>query len=189
MAAGHGRVAGQEEKNLLSEIGILEARLAQLTRADNARRVECETRLSAARVRLLQLREHRQTQEPGEFDATAPSLHASWRGPSCRQVFPRLAPTSASNGGASQSGDSVMGSHTSRDAGVRACTRDLLRNGIDLSELHGRRLRALLREHLDYFQLMVGGEPRVGELAALFRGETSHRGGGPNGRAHHGRRR
>ena len=61
-----------------------------------------------------------------------------------------------------------MGSETNRAAGVRACTTDLLRNGIDVSRMHGRHLRALLREHLDYFQLMVGGEPDVGELAALF---------------------
>jgi hypothetical protein len=78
-----------------------------------------------------------------------------------------------------------MGRHTNRTAGVRACTRDLLRNGIDVSRLHGRRLRALLREHLDYFQLMVGGEPGVGELAALFDGA----GRAKRGPHHAGRRR
>jgi hypothetical protein len=65
MAPGYSRAADQEEKNLLSEIGILEARLAQLTRADGVRRDECEARLGAARLRLQELRRHRQTQDPG----------------------------------------------------------------------------------------------------------------------------
>ena len=50
---------------------------------------------------------------------------------------------------------------------MRQCELDLKRNGIDLAETGGRRLRLLVRQHLDYFQLMLGYDAAASEVVAL----------------------
>ena len=58
---------------------------------------------------------------------------------------------------------------SNRAARVRACRLDLSRNGIDMDALPVRQLREFVRKHLDYFQLMIGGEPGVYKVVAWLR--------------------
>ena len=56
-----------------------------------------------------------------------------------------------------------------RLARIRACCADLLNNGIDLSTLDPPRLHALVREHLGYFQAMLGDDSSERDVVALLR--------------------
>jgi hypothetical protein len=59
-----------------------------------------------------------------------------------------------------------------RRAAIRACAADLRASGVDLSPW---RLGAVVREHLDYFQLMIGGcgvECPSRQVLAMLRAES-----------------
>jgi hypothetical protein len=69
---------------------------------------------------------------------------------------------------------------------IHACVIDLRNNGIDLSGADTRRIRQVVHQHLDYFQMMLGGEPGVREVVALIERDT--RCGVPRDPGHFGRR-
>ena len=50
---------------------------------------------------------------------------------------------------------------------MRQCQADLAENGIDLVGTGERTMRLLARQHLDYFQLMLGYDARLREVVAL----------------------
>ena len=55
---------------------------------------------------------------------------------------------------------------------IHDCVVDLRNNGIDLSAADPRRIREVVRQHLDYFQMMLGGEPAAGEVISLIERDT-----------------
>lgn len=52
---------------------------------------------------------------------------------------------------------------------IATCIADLSENGINLSAADDRRLRQVVREHLEYFQLMLGYDSDAGEVLRLIR--------------------
>ena len=52
---------------------------------------------------------------------------------------------------------------------IRMCVSDLRTNGIDLTNADDRRVSQVVREHLDYFQLMLGYESDVADVIALVK--------------------
>lgn len=71
---------------------------------------------------------------------------------------------------------------------IHACVVDLRNNGIDLSRADTRRIQQVVHQHLDYFQMMLGGEPGEREVVALIErdtrpgalGDAGRRGVGPD---------
>jgi hypothetical protein len=57
-------------------------------------------------------------------------------------------------------------------ARVRTCVLDLRQNGIDLNAADDRIIREVVREYLDYFQLMLGADPNVRQVYCLIKRET-----------------
>lgn len=55
---------------------------------------------------------------------------------------------------------------------IRACVADLQDNGIDLSHAHHAECVAFVRQHLDYFQLMIGTECAASEIVGLLEEEA-----------------
>lgn len=68
---------------------------------------------------------------------------------------------------------------THRIARMTACRVDLLTSGIDLSGMVGTTLTGFIREHLEYFQSMLGDDSPASRVLALVRHERrlSERGG------------
>ena len=52
---------------------------------------------------------------------------------------------------------------------ISACVNDLSSNGIELQNASDGRLREVVREHLDYFQLMLGYDSDAGEVLELLK--------------------
>lgn len=52
---------------------------------------------------------------------------------------------------------------------IRACVSDLSQNGIDIEQADDRRLDRVVREHIDYFQLMLGYDTDPSEVLDLLR--------------------
>ena len=52
---------------------------------------------------------------------------------------------------------------------IRACVCDLSDNGIDLEHADDRGLDRVVREHIDYFQLMLGYDSDPGEVLDLIK--------------------
>ena len=74
----------------------------------------------------------------------------------------------------------------SRLAGIRSCVTDLSANGIDVAAADDRSVRRVVREHLDYFQLMLGYEPAADDIVELINRVRREKGGGDgNGRDAH----
>ena len=59
------------------------------------------------------------------------------------------------------------------DRRIRRCVSDLRSNGIDLTHADDRHVRQVVREHLDYFQLMLGYESDVSDVVALVKARRS----------------
>lgn len=55
---------------------------------------------------------------------------------------------------------------------IRACVADLHDNGIDLSHARHAECVAFVRQHLDYFQLMIGSECAASEIVGLLEEES-----------------
>ena len=49
------------------------------------------------------------------------------------------------------------------------CISDLSQNGIDLASADGRKRARLVREHLEYFQMMLGYDSDASEVLELLR--------------------
>ena len=56
------------------------------------------------------------------------------------------------------------------------CEADLAANGIELTSARGGAMRLLVRQHLDYFQLMLGYDAGPREIMALAKRLKSPRG-------------
>lgn len=52
---------------------------------------------------------------------------------------------------------------------IATCIADLSDNGIQLADADDRRLKQVVREHLEYFQLMLGYDSDVAEVIALLK--------------------
>jgi len=55
---------------------------------------------------------------------------------------------------------------------IHECVVDLRNNGIDLRNADADQIRRVVRQHLDYFQMMLGGEPGEREVVALLQNEA-----------------
>jgi len=58
---------------------------------------------------------------------------------------------------------------------IHECVVDLRNNGIDLRNADADLIRRVVHQHLDYFQLMLGGEPAEREVVAMIESETRRR--------------
>ena len=56
---------------------------------------------------------------------------------------------------------------------IRSCVADLMANGIDLAAADAARVKEVVHEYLDYFQMMLGYEPGEREVISLIRHETA----------------
>ena len=65
---------------------------------------------------------------------------------------------------------------------IRSCVEDLRVNGIDLAGADVPRIEQVVRQHLDYFQLMLGYEPGEQEVVSLICRDVQPAGGD---RRHH----
>lgn len=52
---------------------------------------------------------------------------------------------------------------------IRTCVADLSENGIDLDRADDRLLGQLVREHIEYFQLMLGYDSDASEVLELIK--------------------
>lgn len=52
---------------------------------------------------------------------------------------------------------------------IATCIADLSDNGINLSAANDHRLRQVVREHIEYFQLMLGYDSDAGEVLRLLK--------------------
>lgn len=52
---------------------------------------------------------------------------------------------------------------------IGMCLDDLSHNGIDLMEADDRRIRQVVREYLEYFQLMLGYDSDAAEVLELIK--------------------
>jgi hypothetical protein len=52
---------------------------------------------------------------------------------------------------------------------IASCIADLSDNGINLTAADDRQLRQVVREHLEYFQLMLGFDSDAGEVLDLLK--------------------
>jgi hypothetical protein len=55
---------------------------------------------------------------------------------------------------------------------IHECVVDLRNNGIDLRGAGRDAIRRLVKQHLDYFELMLGGEAAEGEVIAMLEQEA-----------------
>jgi hypothetical protein len=71
----------------------------------------------------------------------------------------------------------MIRSQGARERCIRSCVSDLRNNGIDLTAATERRVRQVVREHIDYFQLMLGYDSNPAEIIELVqaRGRTAPR--------------
>ena len=69
----------------------------------------------------------------------------------------------------------MIPSHSARQRCILACVSDLQSHGIDLTRADARRLRQVVREHLDYFQLMLGYDSDPAEVIELVRSRQKPR--------------
>lgn len=64
----------------------------------------------------------------------------------------------------------MMPTLKSRRSRIDSCISDLTENGIDVrAPDNRRRLGAFVREHLDYFQLMLGYDSNAAEVLQLLK--------------------
>ena len=66
----------------------------------------------------------------------------------------------------------MLTSHRLRLGMIHECVVDLRNNGIDLRNADADQIRRLVHQHLDYFQMMLGGEPGEMEVIAMLECET-----------------
>jgi len=52
---------------------------------------------------------------------------------------------------------------------ISFCIADLGDNGISLTQIHDRKLQKLVRQYVDYFQLMLGYDSDAEEIIALLK--------------------
>jgi hypothetical protein len=69
----------------------------------------------------------------------------------------------------------MMTSQRLRLGMIHECVVDLRNNGIDLRSADSAAVRRVVHQHLDYFQMMLGGEPGEREVIALIESETRRR--------------
>ena len=65
----------------------------------------------------------------------------------------------------------MLPSPQERQQRVRACVADLLENGIDLLRASDGVIREVVRDHLDYFQLMLGENRKARQVVSLIKHE------------------
>jgi hypothetical protein len=61
----------------------------------------------------------------------------------------------------------MIPSQNARERCILACVSDLRSNGIDLTHADEGRVRQVVREHIDYFQLMLGYDSDATEVVQL----------------------
>jgi hypothetical protein len=67
----------------------------------------------------------------------------------------------------------MMPTPTLQRTRIATCIADLSDNGINLAAADDRRLRQVVREHLEYFQLMLGYDSDPGEVLRLLKARKS----------------
>ena len=70
----------------------------------------------------------------------------------------------------------MIPSPNARERCILACVSDLRDNGIDLTHADDGRVQQVVREHIDYFQLMLGYDSEPREIVELVkaRGASVH---------------
>jgi hypothetical protein len=63
----------------------------------------------------------------------------------------------------------MIPSQSAQERCILACVSDLRSNGIDLTHADDGRVRQVVREHIDYFQLMLGYDPEAGEIIEMVK--------------------
>ena len=66
----------------------------------------------------------------------------------------------------------MLTSHRLHLGMIHECVVDLRNNGIDLRNANADQIRHVVHQHLDYFQMMLGGEPGEREVVELLEHET-----------------
>jgi len=66
----------------------------------------------------------------------------------------------------------MLTSHRLQPGMIRECVVDLRNNGIDLRNADADQIRRVVHQHLDYFQMMLGGEPGEREVVELLQYEA-----------------
>ncbi len=66
----------------------------------------------------------------------------------------------------------MISSPDSRMGLIHECVVDLRNNGIDLAGAEVGLVEEVVRQHLDYFQMMLGYEPDEGEVVSLIQQDT-----------------
>ena len=62
---------------------------------------------------------------------------------------------------------------SARERCILECVSDLRDNGIDLTHANERQVRRVVREHIDYFQLMLGYDSDPAEIVELVKARHS----------------
>lgn len=65
-----------------------------------------------------------------------------------------------------------MPSSKTRQGLIHSCVEDLRVNGIELAGADVQRIQKVVHDHLDYFQMMLGGEPPEREVVSLIARDT-----------------
>lgn len=68
----------------------------------------------------------------------------------------------------------MMPSHQICVDRMESCVSDLSQNGIKLEGANDRKLKSVVREHLEYFQLMLGYDSDAGEVLKLLKERARH---------------
>ena len=68
----------------------------------------------------------------------------------------------------------MLPTHATRLDRIRTCVSDLSDNGIDVEHADDRRLGELVREHIEYFQLMLGYDSDPTEVLSLLKTRMSN---------------
>ena len=59
-------------------------------------------------------------------------------------------------------------SRQTRSGLIHSCVEDLRVNGIELAGADVQTIRRVVHQHIDYFQMMLGGEPPEREVVSLI---------------------
>jgi hypothetical protein len=68
----------------------------------------------------------------------------------------------------------MMPTHALLKERIHSCVSDLSANGIDLIRADDFQIRGVVRQYLEYFQLMLGYDSDPEEVMALLRDERQH---------------
>ena len=68
----------------------------------------------------------------------------------------------------------MLPTHATRLDRIGTCVSDLHENGIDVEHADDRRLSQLVREHIEYFQLMLGYDSDPTEVMQLLKSRARH---------------